>query len=135
MVVLLVTEDDRLVPPALCPIRSHLAKAGNWLRCSRSSGPISVMPGLLGLTVTGHASTPLLAMPPYPTERACPGRTRFRAEPQLASAANEVDERILRLNISRWGARRQKIDHSDRLDTTEGHHADHDTDDIGPDQC
>ena len=59
---------------------------------------------------------------------------RFWAEPQLASATNEVDERILRLNIWRWGARRQTIDHSDRLDTTEGHHADHDTDDIGPDQ-
>src|SRR6516165_12241677 len=100
-----------------------------------AAAPISVMPGLLGLTVTGHASTPLFAMPAYPTERACPGRTRFRAESQLASAANEVDERILRLNISRWGARRQKIDHSDRLDTTEGHHAEHDTDDIGPDQC
>jgi hypothetical protein len=27
-----------------------------------------------------------------------------------------------------------KIDHSDRPETTEGHYADHDTDDIGPDQ-
>jgi len=80
------------------------------------------------------AVTPLFAMPAYPTKQACPGHTRFRADPQLALAANEVNDRILRLNISSWSVRWQKIDHSDRPKTTEGHHADHNTDDIGPDQ-
>ena len=47
MVVLLVTEDDQPVPPALWPIRSHLAKVGSELRCIGSRGPNSVMPDLL----------------------------------------------------------------------------------------
>jgi hypothetical protein len=47
---------------------------------------------------------------------------------------NEDNKRILRLNIARWGVRRQRIDHSDRPETTEGHYANLNTDDIGPDQ-
>ena len=43
--------------------------------------------------------------------------------------------RILPLKICHCGVRRHnKIDHPDRPETTEGHHADHYTDDIGPDQ-
>ena len=90
------------------------------------------MPGLddnRPLPVTRH-----LRSPPIQQNELAQGRTRFRAEPQLALAANEVNDRILRLNISSWSVRWQKIDHSDRPKTTEGHHADHNTDDIGPDQ-
>ena len=33
-------------------------------------------------------------------------------QPQLVLGGNEDNERILRLNISRWGVRRQRIEHS-----------------------
>ena len=45
------------------------------------------------------------------------------------------NQRILPLKIRHCGVRRHnKIDHPDRPETTEGHHGDHYTDDIGPDQ-
>ena len=44
-------------------------------------------------------------------------------------------QRNLPLKIRHCGVRRHnKIDHPDRPETTEGHHGDHYTDDIGPDQ-
>ena len=44
-------------------------------------------------------------------------------------------QRNLPLKIGNCGVRRpDKIDHPDRPETTEGHHADHNTNDIGSDQ-
>jgi hypothetical protein len=77
--------------------------------------------------------TPPFAIPTYSTERACPGAYEISGRAPTR-VANEVNKRILRLNISRESVRRQKIDHHDRPETIEGHHADHNTDDIGPDQ-
>jgi hypothetical protein len=45
-----------------------------------------------------------------------------------------VNQRILRLKISIAVLDASKIDHSDRPEATEGHHANHNIDDIGPDQ-
>ena len=86
------------------------------------------------LTVTGHCQYPAVCDARLSNRMSLPGSYEISARTPTQLAANEVNERILRLNISRRGVRRQKIDHSDQPETTEGQHADHDTDDIGPDQ-
>ena len=57
------------------------------------------------------------------------------ARKQKHRPPTKSNQRILPLKIRHCGVRRHnKIDHPDRPETTEGHHADHYTDDIGSDQ-
>ena len=119
-----------------CPLAAM--PLGWWdragVRALRAAAPLRSCLGLLSLTVTGIGSNPTVS-----DARLSNRTSLFMAHEISGTAAARVGRQRSQLAHSTvedlaLRCRRQQIDHPDRPETTEGHYADHNTDDIGPDQ-
>src|SRR6516162_5487887 len=89
---------------------------------------------------TRSSLAPTASVAPHCFPPRISNKTSFFTDYEISDRAaivwvgSEDDRRIRRLKIRHCGVRCPKTDHPDRSETSEGHHADYNTDDIRPDR-